>query len=153
MEKVTVMRKLILMMVLPLPVLFFLAGCAGHDIQRKASADINMEDRLKAKCERKCEEYFRKEYGNGLLNGGKRTVTYRSHYNRKLKKCMIMLSTDYFSKDINMGYKEKFLLDVNYLRGYGFFHNSGKITFCDVERNTCSSEQEWVSLAKPYMED
>jgi len=38
-------------------------------------------------------------------------------------------------------------------RGYGFFHNSGTFTFCDVERNRCNSEEEWVSLVKPYMEE
>jgi hypothetical protein len=146
------MKKIILTVCLTFPVLFLLAGCAGY-LQDRASNDTNMEYRLQEKCERKCEEYFRKEYGNGKLNGGKRVVTYQTHYNKKLKKCMIMLNTEYFSKNINMGYKEKFLLDVNYKRGYGFFHNSGTITFCDVERNSCNSEQEWVSLAKPYMED
>jgi hypothetical protein len=146
------MKKIILMMFLLLPVIFLVAGCAEY-LQDRASEDMNAGPRLQERCERKCEEYFRKEYGNGKLNGGKRVVTYQTHYNKKLKKCMIMLDTEYFSKNINMGYKEKFLLDVNYKRGYGFFHNSGTITFCDVERNTCRSEQEWVSLVKPYMED
>jgi hypothetical protein len=146
------MKKIILIIVMLLPVLFLLAGCAGY-LQERTTEDINVDYRLQERCERKCEDYFRKEYGNGKLNGGKRTVTYQTHYNKKLKKCMIVLNTDYFSKNINLGYKEKFLLDVNYLRGYGFFHNSGKITFCDVEKNTCRSEAEWVSLVKPYMED
>ena len=140
------------MLILAFPVLSLLSGCTGY-LKDKASEDTGSDYRLQERCDRKCEEYFRKEYGSGKLNGGKRIVTYQKHYNRKLKKCMIVLNTDYFSKNINMGYKEKFLLDVNYLRGYGFFHNSGKITFCDVERNTCRSEEEWVSLVKPYMED
>lgn len=146
------MKKIIMFVAMLLPVLFLFAGCAGFPEEVK-SENIDMENRLQERCEKRCEDYFRKEYGNGKLNGGKRVVTYQTHYNKKLKKCMIVLNTDYFSKRINMGYKEKFLLDVNYLRGYGFFHNSGKITFCDVERNTCRSEEEWVSLVKPYMED
>jgi hypothetical protein len=146
------MKKVILMISFTLPVLFLLTGCTGY-LQERTAENINTDYRLQERCEKKCEDYFKKEYGSGILNGGKRIVTYQNHYNKRLKKCMIVLHTDYFSKKINMGYKEKFLLDVNYLRGYGFFHNSGTITFCDVERNTCHSEEEWISLVKPYMED
>jgi hypothetical protein len=133
-------------------VLFLLVGCAEFSGNRKLE-DIKTYYQLQERCEKKCEEFFKQEYGNGILNNGKRTVTYQNHYNKKLKKCLIMLTTNYFSKNLNKGYKEKFLFDINYKRDYGFFHDSGTITFCDVERNKCNSEEEWVSLVKPYMED
>jgi formylmethanofuran dehydrogenase subunit B len=108
---------------------------------------------LQERCGKKCEQYFNDEYGNGILKDGKMIVTYQNHYNKKLKKCLIILTTTFNIKKYNKSYKEKFLFDVNYKRGYGFFHNSGSFTFCDVERNKCNSEEEWVSLIKPYMED
>jgi hypothetical protein len=133
-------------------VLFLLAGCAGFSEDKKVE-DIKVAYKLQERCGQKCEEFFKEKYGNGILNDGKRIVTYQNHYNKKLKKCLIILNTNFFSKNINKGYKEKFLLDVSYKRGYGFFHNSGTFTFCDVEKNRCNSEEEWVSLVKPYMEE
>lgn len=145
-----------LRLVHPVILFFFmsvLSGCAGFSEDRKmenCKADYQLQEK---KCENKCEEYFKKQYGNGILNGGKRTVTYQNHYNKKLNKCFIMLTTNFIIEKYKMSYKEKFLFDVNYLRDYAFFYNSGKFTFCDVERNKCNSEEEWVSLVKPYMEE
>jgi hypothetical protein len=134
-----------------------LSGCNNlNTIKENSYAsgnNLKNEAYLSEKCEKKCEDHFRKEYGNGRLNDGKRTVSYQSHYNTKLNKCFIMLTTTFFVEKYKLSYKEKFLFDVNYLRDYAFFHNSGKITFCDVERNKCNSEDEWVSLVKPYMEE
>jgi hypothetical protein len=132
--------------------LFLLAGCAGFSEDRKLE-DVKADYQLQERCGQKSEAFFKEKYGNGIFNDGKRIVTYQNHYNKKLKKCLIILNTNYFSKNINKGYKEKFLLDVNYKRSYGFFHNSGAFTFCDVEKNRCNSEEEWVSLVKPYMEE
>lgn len=132
--------------------LCFLAGCAGFPEDRKMETG-KVDYQLQERCEKKCEEYFKKQYGNGILNEGKRTVTYQNHYNKKLNKCFIILTTNFIIEKYKMSYKEKFLFDVNYLRDYAFFHNSGKFTFCDVERNKCNSEEEWVSLVKPYMEE
>jgi hypothetical protein len=134
-----------------------LAGC-NHLNKMKADSDASgnnpgNEVYLKAKCEKKCEEHFRKEYGNGRLNDGRRMVSYQSHYNRKLNKCFIMVDTTFNVEKHKLSYREKFLFDVNYLRDYAFYHDSGKITFCDVERNKCGSEAEWISLVKPYMEE
>ena len=134
-----------------------LAGCNDLNTIKAnsyASAkNLRKELELCEKCKKKCEEHFKKEYGNGILNNGKRTVTYESHYNKKLNKCFIILTTNFIIEKYNKSYREKFLFDVNYLRDYAFYHNSGTITFCDVERNKCSSEEEWVSLVKPYMEE
>jgi hypothetical protein len=134
-----------------------LTGCDNLNMIREDSyaqaKNLRKELELSQKCEKKCEEHFRKEYGNGILNNGKRTVTYESHYNKKLNKCFIILTTNFMIEKYNKRYKEKFLFDVNYLRDYGFYHNSGTITFCDVEKNKCGSEEEWVSLVKPYMEE
>jgi hypothetical protein len=141
------MKKIGSVMSLSLLVLFLLVGCAGF------LEDSKVDYQLQERCGKKCEEFFKEKYGNGILNDGKTIVTYQNHYNKKLKKCLIILNTNFFSKNINKGYKEMFLFDVNYHRDYGFFHNSGRFTFCDVERNRCNSEEEWVSLVKPYMEE
>jgi hypothetical protein len=146
------MKKISPVISLSFLVLFLLVGCVEFLEDRKLE-DIKVDYQLQERCGKKCEEFFKEKYGNGILNDGKRIVTYQNHYNKKLKKCLIILNTKFFSKNINKGYKEKFLFDVNYKRGYGFFHNSGTFTFCDVERIRCNSEEEWVSLVKPYMED
>lgn len=134
-----------------------LAGCshldmAGSNSDSPVKKQVN-EAYMKEKCEKKCEEHFRKQYGNGKLNNGKRIISYQSHYNKKLNKCFIMLDTTFMVEKYKLGYREKFLFDVNYLRDYAFYHDSGKITFCDVEKNKCGSESEWLSLVKPYMEE
>ena len=141
------MKKIGSVMSLSFLVLFLLVGCVGF------LEDSKVDYQLQERCGKKCEEFFNEKYGNGILNDGKTIVTYQNHYNKKLKKCLIILNTNFFSKNINKGYKEMFLFDVNYHRDYGFFHNSGRFTFCDVERNRCNSEEEWVSLVKPYMEE
>ena len=146
------MKKIRAVISLSFLFVFLFMSCSGFLEQRKLE-DIKADNRLQEKCRKKSEEYFQKEYGNGILNNGKRTVTYQNHYNRKLKKCLIILTTNYYSKNINKGYKEKHLFDVNYKLDYGFFHDSGTISFCDVQRKKCSSEEEWISLAQPYMED
>jgi hypothetical protein len=150
--KGTDMKKIISLFSLSFPVILLIAGCAGFLEDRKLE-DSKTDYQLQERCGKKCEEFFRKEYGNGILKDGKMIVTYQNHYNKKLKKCLIMITTNYFIKKINKGYKEKFLFDVNYKRDYAFFHNSGIINFCDVETNRCNSEEEWVSLVKPYMEE
>ena len=146
------MKKISSVISLSFLVLFLLVGCVGFLEDRKLE-DIKVDYQLQERCGKKCEEFFKEKYGNGILNDGKRIVNYQNHYNKKLKKCLIILNTNFFSKNINKGYKEMFLFDVNYHRDYGFFHNSGRFTFCDVERNRCNSEEEWVSLVKPYMEE
>jgi hypothetical protein len=134
-----------------------LAGCNNLNTLKEDSyaqaKNVRKELELSQRCEKRCDEHFKKEYGNGILNNGRRTVTYESHYNKKLNKCFIILTTNFIIEKYNKSYKEKFLFDVNYLRDYGFYHNSGTITFCDVERYKCGSEEEWVSLVKPYMEE
>jgi hypothetical protein len=141
------MKKIYSVISLSFLVLFLLVGCVGF------LEDSKVDYQLQEKCGKKCEEFFKDKYSNGILNDGKRIVTYQNHYNKKLKKCLIILNTNFFSKNINRGYKEKFLFDVKYHRDYGFFHNSGTFTFCDVEKNRCDSEEEFDSLVKPYMEE
>ena len=141
------MKKVSSIISLSLLVLFLLVGCVGF------IEDSKVDYQLQERCGKKCEEFFKEKYGNGILNDGKTIVTYQNHYNKKLKKCLIILNTNFFSKNINKGYKEMYLFDVNYHRDYGFFHNSGRFTFCDVEKNRCNSEEEWISLVKPYMEE
>jgi hypothetical protein len=115
---------------------------------------------LKERCGKRAKETFNKDYGKGYLNTDDRTfmITYANHYNRKLKKCFVMLNKTGFPKK-----KDKFgivtdktLWDINEMKQYGGFFKFSKMEkplSCQVLNKVCNSEVEWDSLVKPYMEE
>jgi hypothetical protein len=110
---------------------------------------------LQEQCGKRCEEYFKNENGNGTINDKEQfgNVSYQSHYNRKMNKCLILLNEKGIKKNNDKIYKMNTLLDVNEKKKFGFFYNFGTLTFCDVLEKKCKSEEEWNSLVKPYMEE
>ena len=80
------MKKIGSVMSLSLLVLFLLVGCVGF------LEDSKVDYQLQERCGKKCEEFFKEKYGNGILNDGKTIVTYQNHYNKKLKKCFFLMS-------------------------------------------------------------
>jgi len=110
---------------------------------------------LQEKCGKRCDEYFKNENGNGTINDKEQlgNVSYQSHYNKKMNKCLILLNEKGVKKNNDKIYKMKTLLDVNEKKKFGFFYNFGTLTFCDVLEKKCKSEEEWNLLVKPYMEE
>ena len=120
-----------------------------------ASAKEDYE--LQEKCGKRCEEMFKKEYGrqgfakDGTLN------SYQNHYNKKLNKCFILVSTTVPPQDKQTDFLYmKFLSDINENKEYGSFlksHKDPRPLTCYVLEKTCVSEMGWNLLIKPYMEE
>jgi hypothetical protein len=121
------------------------------------SSSSKKEDyELQEKCGKQSKEYFEKEYGQGIrvYDGGQsETITFQNHYNEKLNKCFIILTTKGFIKNEVKSYYKKSLFDINENNEYGFFYMTTTSFICNLFGKKCNSEQEWDSLVKPYMEE
>jgi hypothetical protein len=142
-----------------------LVGCNNHKIIKEqfppSGEKIKGADELQKQCEKKSEEYFKKEYGGGIINGekGERlTSSYTDHYNKKFYTCFILMNSTEF---INMkgeikSIRIKTFYDLNENREYGSliqFENDNKPCSCRILEKYCDSEKEWDLMVKPYMED
>jgi len=113
---------------------------------------VKKEYELQERCAKGAAEVFHKWYGSeGLL------THYTNHYNKKLNKCFILIIDTNLPKDKNEHTSiSKLLVDVNEQKEYGsffMFTDTKEIMECIVLGNPCSSETEWDTLIKPYMED
>jgi len=112
---------------------------------------------LKEMCGNQTAKEFKKEYGNGYLNTqDSYTVhTYINHYNKRLNICLYQLHSDSFKNtprkkivstttliDLTENISIAILMD---------FTNSPLI--CEVNGKSCSTEQEWYDLVKPFMNE
>jgi hypothetical protein len=121
------------------------------------SSSIKEDYELQEKCGRRCEEVFKKDHGNGIINNEQVSgiITYHNHYNRKLNKCFYIVENVGVRKNQNnINYKMKFFWDINEMKSYGYFNygNNSDLS-CDVLGKKCKSEREWDLLVKPYMEE
>jgi hypothetical protein len=142
-----------------------LVGCNNHNIIKEqfspSEKKIKGDDELQKECGKKSEEYLKKEYGGGILNGerGERmTSSYTNHYNKKFHTCFMLINATEFINvkgDIK-SIRIKTFYDVNENREYGSliqFENDNKPNNCRILEKYCNSEEEWDSLVKTYMED
>jgi hypothetical protein len=140
-----------------------LVGCNNQNPTKEQSSvsekELKDEYNSRDKCGKRCEEYFRKEYGNGSNNtySGQMMSGYQNHYNKKLNKCFIIITNTSIPND-----KEtdvllmKSIYDFNENKSYGDFDKYNKKNnpeHCNVLDKKCESESEWDSLVKPYMEE
>ena len=118
-----------------------LVGCDNQILIKEQSSvpEKTLKDdyELQEMCKTLGDKYFREQYLS--------EASYRSHYNRKLNKCFLLMEDGRkTSKD---------LYNVNASIHYGmFFHDEDGI-YCNVLETECKSEKEWDKLVKPYMED
>ena len=131
-------------------------GCNQNPTKEQSSISekkIKEEYDLQERCGKQCEEFFKDEYGNGVIDeeGELEKTNYQYHYNKKLNKCFIVLTTNGLVKNDNKIYKIKVFIDVNENQDYGSFYNIGTFTICNVLDKKCISESEWDLLVKPYM--
>jgi hypothetical protein len=123
------------------------------------SASIKEEYELSERCGKKCAEEFKSAYGNGISNDKDSSMmsVYTNHYNKKLNKCFLLLTTTSYSKDKKTGaLSMKLIVDINENKEYGSFNKFLKDSVplsCYVLEKNCSSEREWDSLVKPFMEE
>lgn len=111
------------------------------------------DDQLQEQCGKLCEEYFKKEYGDGVFDDKEHSgsIFYKYHYNKKMKKCFILFNEHGYKRSDDKLYGRKSLLDINEMKQYGLFYNIGTSTVCDVLGKKCKSEGEWDALVKPFM--
>jgi len=135
-----------------------IVGCNNHKIIKEPSSLSELQEQ----CVNRSKEYFKKEYGNGMINGenGERLISkYTNHYNEKLNKCYILITSTEFirnkeNKIENIGLKTLFELNEN--KEYGSlikFENDNKLINCRILEKYCNLEREWDLVVKPYMED
>jgi hypothetical protein len=149
------MRRAILLMTI-VPFMVALSGpVAGQEAKQTLKEGYDLQER----CGRRAAELFEKFYGDGISKG--MISNYTCHYNRRLNKCFILLTSRGYSKkekgekDLG-GSTDKGLWDVNENKPYAQFFKFYKVSTsmqCDVGDKTCRSEFEWDSLVRPYMEE
>ncbi len=135
-----------------------LVGCNNQNIIKEQSSLSELQEQ----CMKRSKEYFNKEYGNGIINGenGERLISnYTNHYNKKLNKCYILITSTEFTRNMENKIESiriKMLFELNENKGYGSliqFENNNKPINCRILEKYCKSEKEWDLLVKPYMED
>jgi hypothetical protein len=124
---------------------------------------------LAARCGKDVAAWFKQEFGitggGGIvkIEDGSATVGYENHYNRKFNKCIVLQQYDECSgnPNVTLSTRQLTLWDHNDNKSIGFyfatqdlksykFNSAGP---CNVNETTCGSEEEWRTLAKPYMEE
>ena len=114
-------------------------------------------------CGKRAAEIFKIFSGSGMSQdkGEDRVSNYTCHYNKKLKKCFVLLTAITYPQDIedkkSFGIlTDKELWDINENKQYGEYSKFSKIrisTACEFLGKQCNSENEWNALLKPYMEE
>ena len=127
--------------------------------QNTYSSSKEEDYKLQERCGKYCDEMFRKVYGNGLTSDENSSIIsgYQNHYNKKLNKCFILITSKDYPKDKKTDVLlMKNIYDFNENKEYGSFSKFRKDVTpsdCNISEKTCNSEQEWDLLVKPYMEE
>lgn len=107
---------------------------------------------LQERCGKQAAATFARDYAPGERVGHR--MNYENHYSERLNKCffleiLVVVEKGKFSKQFR-------LFDLNENREYGSYYESDTtlgFVDCIVRDVRCSSEREWRTLAKPYLED
>ena len=136
----------------------FSVGCNNQNIIKEPSSLSELQEQ----CVKRSKEYFKKEYGNGIINGGdgERLISnYTNHYNKKLNKCFILITSTEFIRNMENKIENiriKTLFELNENKEYGSliqFENNNKLINCRILEKYCNLEKEWDFIIKPYMEE
>jgi hypothetical protein len=153
--------------------LLIITGCQpGKEAQEKQAQDkqgSEYKDRkeiyeLQERCGKLAAEKFKELHGNSGMWSDKDAhyiSNQRNHYNKKLNKCFVLLTTQSIPRSKvelqkNGTSSEIDLWDINEEKQYGQFFRFSTMSSpfdCEVSGKRCKSEDEWNSLIKPYMEE
>jgi len=120
---------------------------------------------LQERCGKRAQEVFDKSNPKQITRdeNGIESSTYTNHYNKRLNKCFAVITVIFISKDKSKSgsYKQVQLYDINENKEYGVLFT--EIDFlpqaqykpiqCTFLTTQCQSQEEWSTLAKPYMEE
>ena len=150
------MKILVLVVLLFIGMIFFSFGNSHADSTKE-------EQQLREWCDEAAENYFKRIYGSGYYKSSEAISLYYSisHYNRKLNKCFVLLTGQFFPRTMEEMEKhgittDKELWDINENTLYGWFIKFSKFKKplnCRLLGKDCNSESQWDSFVKPYMEE
>lgn len=120
-----------------------LAGCNKErsSVSKKQLKEDKEQLELQNKCGKISKDFFWKNYNAN--------DHYRYHYNKKLNQCLMVTT------ETGVLGRKKELLDAYENNTYGIIriNKEKKVTTCDVLKKICTTEEEWDSFVKPYMEE
>ena len=130
------------------------------------ASSVKEEYELQERCKKGVETWFQKEGGKKGIHEDKDFVTvinYQNHYNKKLNRCFILVTTGVRDKksktdtlhyglfDINENKQyADFLIDMKsrYKEGVGWVLEPGSSNAI-----SCNEKGTWDKLVRPYMEE
>jgi hypothetical protein len=140
---------------------------AVRTTEHRELSDNELYD-LREKCGRDAREWFKQNFPDTepiLVKGGGSVVNqpsgYENHYSRSQNRCyalvhMMMLSSGVKDR-IDLFIQSNLLWEVNENAQLGAFVTKGlkemEITACNVTGAQCTSKDEWMKLAQPYLTD
>lgn len=105
---------------------------------------------LQERCGKRCDEFFMSRYNIDRSE----VCGHKNHYNKKIKKCFILVSCTLIIDDGGENMELEDIIDVNENKTYASFVQRGNdISTCKVFGKNCVSKKEWEKLVKPYMEE
>ncbi len=122
----------------------------------RAASDKELYE-LQERCGKRAAEIFKEQVGGGTkrTDEGESFSTYVNHYNAKLNKCFIMVTTHFTEFKTAKYVLDIIVMDVNENKQYAVFNDAGKASgflACEVKDVKCHSESEFDALVAPYME-
>jgi hypothetical protein len=112
---------------------------------------------LQERCGKRAEERYKQEVGNPVSSDKDSTylINYTNHYNKRLNKCFMLITTNSYPKDKSRDIITiKTLIDINENKEYGnLVKIKNAIMTCEVANKQCKSENEWENLVRPFMEE
>ena len=117
---------------------------------------LKTEYDLQERCGKRAEEIYRKDWGKvGVINHKdyQEIGNFTNHYNKKLNKCFILVSSQQFWTDHDDESYELWDINDNKLYGSYYGYPLGALLKCNLLDTLCNSYKAWESLTKPFMND
>jgi hypothetical protein len=118
---------------------------------RKESHELNES------CGKRAAEKFKQEYGTGFSSDSetRNIYSYRNHYSPRLNKCWYLVQTRAtFQRGEKPEQLALALYDLNDRERYAIYMAEGeKVYLCEAMGQECSSQDQWMELVSPYLND
>ncbi|MBM4274767.1 MAG: hypothetical protein FJ134_09970 [Deltaproteobacteria bacterium] len=145
-------------------ILFFMFGLFLFNIAYAAS--VKEEYELQERCKKSVDAWFQKEWDGKGIHEDKDLITmvdYQNHYNKKLNKCFVLVTTTMDNKKSKNSTKHIVLFDINENKQYGDFFTTYKSLYLEgtgwvldtrsSNKIICHDKGNWDELIKLYMEE